>query len=59
MMQTYDVFVSTADGDERLIPMVCESEVDLIRRVRLELEANPGSSARIEFMGQHILTLDS
>jgi hypothetical protein len=59
MMQTYDVFVVTSKGDERLIPMVCESEAGLIRRVRLELEADPGSSARVEFMGQHILTLDS
>jgi len=59
MMQTYDVFVVASNGAERLIPMVCESEAALIRRVRLELESDPGSSARIEFMGQHILTLDS
>jgi hypothetical protein len=59
MRQTYDVFIATLDGDQRLLPMVCESEAELIRRVRLALEAIPGASARIEFMGQHILTLES
>lgn len=59
MRQTYDVFIAAEDGEQRLLPMVCESEAELIRRVRLELEAEPGGCARIEFMGQHILTLES
>ncbi len=59
MRQTYDVYIAGSKGEQRLLPMVCDSEVELIRRVRLEIESDPGSSARVEFMGQHILTLDS
>lgn len=59
MKQTYDVFIAASSGDQTLLPIVCEPEADLIRRVRLELASDPGSSARIEFMGQHILTLES
>jgi hypothetical protein len=59
MHQTYDVFIVTSAGDQMLLPIICESEADLIRRVRMELENDPGSCARVEFMGRRILTLES
>lgn len=59
MLQTFDVFFCSPDGEQTLHPVICESEVELIRHVRLKLQAYPGFSARIEFMSQHILTLES
>jgi len=57
MLQTYELFLETAQGDRRFEPLTCANPAEALRKARLRLEDGELAAIEVRLAGEHLFTL--
>ena len=57
MLQTYELFLETLQGERRFEPVTCATTAEALRRARLLLDGEELAAIEVRRAGEHLFTL--
>ncbi|RAK52596.1 hypothetical protein [Phenylobacterium deserti] len=57
MLQTYELFLETPQGERRFEPVTCATPAEALRKARLRLEDGELAAIEVRRAGEHLFTL--
>ncbi len=59
MLQTYELFLQTPQGERRFEPVTCRTPAEALRTARLRLEDEQIVGVEVRLAGEHLFTLEA